>query len=379
MSRAPIFADRPPCLRSHGTAPFGNYLSDAPGGGEGFILTDVKLFPFWYSMHRAEGKIQSSVSTERQFFMHIHEIYTVHSMYREDMKIRGYTFGQGEKSACIVGSLRGNEIQQMYVCSQLIQALKEVEANGNICAGRQIQVIPVVNSYGINVGRRFFGVDNVDLNRAFPGNSYGEQDRRIVHALLEETGSYTYGIQFASFYMEGEFMPHVRMMETGYQNASLANLFGLPYVVVHKPAPIDTGTLNYNWQAAGTAAFSLFTRTNREIDERSAGQAVAAVLRFLKRMGIIRYDSHSGYISHVLHARDLSDVHAGRAGIFRGLVRPGDDVRYGRPLAEIIDPQEGTVRETVIAPTDGIVFFAHTGALINQGDMVYRLVHRLHA
>lgn len=310
--------------------------------------------------------------------MHIQEIYTVHSIYREDMKIRGYTFGQGEKSACIVGSLRGNEIQQMYVCSQLIQALKELETNNCICTGKQIQVIPVVNSYGINVGRRFFGVDNGDLNRIFPGNSYGEQNRRIAHALMENMGSYIYGIQFASFYMEGEFMPHVRMMETGFQNISLANLFGLPYVVVHKPAPIDTGTLNYNWQDEKTAAFSLFTKTNREIDERSASQAVAAVLRFLKRMGIIRYESHSGYISHVLYEQDLSDVHAGHAGIFRGLVRPGDDVRYGRPLAEIIDPQEGTVRENILAPTDGIVFFAHTKSLISQGDIVYRLVHRLH-
>lgn len=310
--------------------------------------------------------------------MNIHEIYTVHSTYREDMKIRGYTFGQGEKSACIVGALRGNEVQQMYVCSQLIQALKELEARSCICTGKQIQVIPVVNSYAINVGRRFYGVDNSDLNRSFPGNSYGEQNRRIVHALMEDMGSYIYGIQFASFYMDGEFMPHVRMMETGFQNASLANLFGLPYVVVHKPAPIDTGTLNYNWQDERTAAFSLFTKTNWEIDERSASQAVAAVLRFLKRMGIIRYESHSGYISHVLYEQDLSDVHAEHAGIFRGLVRPGDDVRYGRPIAEIIDPQEGTVKETITAPTDGIVFFAHTKALIHEGDIVYRLVHRLH-
>lgn len=310
--------------------------------------------------------------------MHTHEIYTVHSVYREDMKIKGYTFGQGEKSACIVGSLRGNEIQQMYICSQLIQALKELETNGCICSGKQIQVIPVVNSYGINVGQHFFGVDNADLNRVFPGNSYGEQSRRIAGALLEEVGAYIYGMQFASFYMEGEFIPHVRMMETGYQNTSLANLFGLPYVVVHRPSPIDTGTLNYNWQNKRTAAFSLYTNTNREIDGRSASQAVAAVLRFLKRMGIIRYESHSGYISHVLYEQDLSDVHAGHAGIFRSLAQVGEDVRYGRPMAEILDPREGTVRETIQAPTDGIVFFAHTMALIHQGDIVYRLVHRLH-
>ena len=173
-------------------------------------------------------------------------------------------------------------------------------------------------------------------------------------------------------------MPHVRMMETGYQNTSLANLFGLPYVVVRKPVPIDTKTLNYNWQDEMTAAFSVYTNQNTQIDEVSARQAGAAVLRFLKRMGLIRYESHSGYISHVIYEKDLSDVPANRAGIFRGKVHAGDDVRYGNEMAEIIDPYDGTVREKILAPTDGIVFFAHTEALICEKDIAYRLIHRLH-
>ena len=168
------------------------------------------------------------------------------------------------------------------------------------------------------------------------------------------------------------------MMETGYQNTSLANLFGLPYVVVRKPIPIDTKTLNYNWQDEMTAAFSVYTNQNSQIDEASARQAVAAVLRFLKRMGLIRYESHSGYIRHVLYEKDLSDVHTNRAGIFRGKVHAGDDVRYGNEMAEIIDPYDGSVRETILAPTDGIVFFAHTEALISEKDIAYRLIHRLH-
>ena len=40
------------------------------------------------------------------------DIYTIHSTYREDMHIKGFQFGKGEKSACIVGAARGNEIQQ---------------------------------------------------------------------------------------------------------------------------------------------------------------------------------------------------------------------------------------------------------------------------
>ena len=53
------------------------------------------------------------------------EIYTMGSPYREDLRITGYTFGHGKKAACIVGSIRGNEIQQLYICSQLIRKLNE--------------------------------------------------------------------------------------------------------------------------------------------------------------------------------------------------------------------------------------------------------------
>ena len=310
--------------------------------------------------------------------MYKEEICVVKSPCREDMVVHGYRFGKGEQSACILGSVRGNEMQQMYICSQLVRALKELEANGCINAGKSIMVIPVVNALGMNVSRRFFGVENMDINRMFPGKEDGDTTDRIAFQIFEKIKGYTYGIQLTSFYMTGEFVPHVRMMETGYQNTSLANLLGLPYVVVRKPTPIDTKTLNYNWQNEMTAAFSVYTNKNDTIDEKSARQAVAAVLRFLTRMGIIRYESHSGYISHVIMEEDLTDVHVKNGGIFKGLVSPGEDVRYGYLLAEIIDPYVGYVKETITAPTDGIVFFAHTEPLISQGGIAYRLIHRLH-
>lgn len=312
--------------------------------------------------------------------MYKEEICNVHSPYREDMIIQGYRFGKEEAdpAACILGSVRGNEMQQMYICSQLVRVLKELEANGCINSNKKVLVIPVINGMGLNLNRRFFGVEDIDINRCFPGKKDGDTTARIAFEIFEKIREYSYGIQLTSFYMTGEFVPHVRMMETGYQNASLANLFGLPYVLVRKPSPLDTKTLNYNWQNEMTAAFSVYTNKNDTIDGESANQAVAAVLRFLKRMGIIRYESHSGYISHVIMERDLTDVYAASGGIFRGLVKTGEDVRYGHLLAEVIDPYEGYVKETISAPTDGIVFFAHTEALVAQGDMAYRLIHRLH-
>lgn len=311
--------------------------------------------------------------------MVVEEIYRLKAPYREDMVVKGYRFGKGDKAACILGPVRGNEVQQLYICSQLVRVFKELEGNGCISASKEIMVIPVVNQFSMNVSKRFWGVSDTDINRMFPGSPDGDTSARIADGIMKTIKDYSYGIQLASFYMSGEFVPHVRMMETGYQNASLANLFGLPYVVVRKPKPIDTRTLNYNWQDEKTAAFSLYTNKNQEIDAVSANQAVAAVLRFLTRMGIVRYESHSGYISHVIMEEDLSNIHAGSGGIFRGLVKPGEDVRYGNKLAEIVDPYEGTIKETIVAPTDGIVFFAHTENLITESEIAYRLIHRLHA
>ena len=305
-------------------------------------------------------------------------LYTFKSPYRQDMHMYGYHFGRGEKSACIVGAIRGNEVQQLYICSKLVQRLKELEQKGAIASGKCITVIPSVNHYSMNVGKRFWPSDNTDINRMFPGYNLGETTQRIAAGLFEAVKGYEYGIQLASFYIPGDFVAHVRMMDTGYQNASLANLFGLPYVVIRKPRPIDTTTLNYNWQVWESNAFSVYTNKTDSIDEQSAQQAVSAILRFLNRMGILRYNCHGGFISSTIHEDELMSVVSDVPGIFLRRKNAGEEVQVGDVLAEIIDPLEGEIREQILAPSDGVIFFAHDEPLVMEHSIVFKLIKRLH-
>ena len=305
-------------------------------------------------------------------------LYTFKSPYRQDMHMYGYHFGRGEKSACIVGAIRGNEVQQLYICSKLVQRLQELEQKGAIASGKCITVIPSVNHYSMNVGKRFWPSDNTDINRMFPGYNLGETTQRIAAGLFEAVKGYEYGIQLASFYIPGDFVAHVRMMDTGYQNASLANLFGLPYVVIRKPRPIDTTTLNYNWQVWESNAFSVYTNKTDSIDEQSAQQAVSAILRFLNRMGILRYNCHGGFISSTIHEDELMSVVSDVPGIFLRRKNAGEEVQVGDVLAEIIDPLEGEIREQILAPSDGVIFFAHDEPLVMEHSTVFKLIKRLH-
>jgi hypothetical protein len=305
-------------------------------------------------------------------------IYQVDALYREPMDILGYRFGKGQKAACIVGAIRGNEMQQLYVCSKVVKALSALEKSGGIISNKEVLVVPSLNPYSMNIEKRFWALDNTDINRKFPGNKEGETTARIAASVLDTIGEYTYGIQFTSFYMSGDFIPHIRMMDTGYQNTSLANLFGLPYVVIREPKPYDTRTLNFNWQMKNTHAFSVYTTATEQIDETSANQAVAAVFRFLTRMGIIRYPSHSGYIASILKEEDLMSVKTTEGGIYRRLKNPGDEVVKGDLLAEILHPYEGHVVSEVYSPMNGIIFFAHQSPMVAQNCVVYKMIKRLH-
>ena len=301
-------------------------------------------------------------------------IYEMVGLYRDDFQITGYEFGEGEKSVCIVGSSRGNEVQQIYCCSKLVKKFRQLEAEGRICEGQKILIIPSLNPYSMNIQKRFWPTDNTDINRMFPGYDLGETTQRIADGVFREISKYQFGIQFTSFYMPGNFVPHIRLMDEGYSRIETAMQFGLPYVVKRKVRPYDTATLNYNWQVWNTEAFSLYTTATEQIDPNGAGQAVLAVMNFLSAQGIIRYQVPVLAESKVITDTELVSVRTSESGVFESLVKAGEDVRVGQPLANIIHPYESELIETLYAPVDGRIFFIHNAPLTYANTAVIKIV-----
>lgn len=306
--------------------------------------------------------------------MHKRVLYQMDGLYRDNFRVTGYEFGKGEKSVCIVGSSRGNEIQQIYCCSKLVRKFRQLEAEGRIEDDHKILIIPSLNPYSMNIKKRFWPTDNTDINRMFPGYNLGETTQRIADGVFQEISEYQFGIQFTSFYMPGNFVPHVRLMEEGYSKIDIASQFGLPYVVVRKVRPYDTTTLNYNWQVWNTQAFSLYTTATEQIDPNGAGQAVLSILNFCAAQGIVRYQGPSPIQPKVVIDTDLVSVRTSESGIFEPLVKAGERVTIGQTLANIIHPYESELLETLYAPVEGKVFFIHNEPLTYANTAVIKLV-----
>lgn len=303
-----------------------------------------------------------------------HTIFKLNTIYRDEMHVEGFTFGNGEKTACILGGIRGNELQQMYACATLIKKLTEIEKAGGFKDGKSVTVVPAVNTYSMNIEKRFWPTDNTDINRMFPGYSLGETTQRIAAGVFEAVSDYEYGIQFASNYLPGRFSPHVRMMQTGYEDVEGAKQFGLPYVVLRNPKPYDTTTLNYNWQLWNTKAYSVFSNSTDKIDKADIEIIVRAVLNFLTNIGVIEYKGSRGYISTVFNESELLTLKAQSAGIFDSCVKSDSYVNKGDVLARIMDPLTAEVKAEITAPADSTVFFVQSGTVAYANAVLFKLL-----
>ena len=303
-------------------------------------------------------------------------LFSMPSPFRDTFHITGYRFGQGAKSLAIVEAMRGDEIQQQYICAQLVRQLARLEQQGQLDGDQEILVIPSVNPFSMNIEKRFWAMDGTDINRMFPGYDRGETTQRIAAALFEQIKGYTYGIQLASFYISGDFVPHVRLMRTGYEDTEGAKLFGMPYITLRQTLPFDTTQLNYNWQLWETKAYSLYGGMHDGVESPITSEMIGTILRFAQRTGLSRKPvvGIPDFNPQVIDESSFCSVRTPQAGMFYRLKGAGAKVQEGEPLARIIDPYEGNVRAEITAPTDGIIFFAHNKPLALANTLLFNIL-----
>ncbi len=304
-------------------------------------------------------------------------LFTIDALpYRQPIPVYGYYFGTSAKTLAVMGAIRGDEIQQMYTAARLIKRLSRMEQEGRLSGECGILVIPCAGQFSMNVGHRFWPLDNTDINRMFPGYDAGETTQRLAARIFDALKGYHWGIHLTSLYLPGDFVPHIRIMDTGFQKNDDGLGFGLPYLVIRKPHPYDTTTLNYNWQIWETNTFSLYTRATDSIDEKSAEEAVDSILRFLTGRKMILADDRlpTGWMTQQLNEQELLTVHNKTSGILLLRHKPCDRITRNETIAWIIDPYTSEIREELHSPTDGVIFFARHAQILPSHTIVFRII-----
>lgn len=313
-------------------------------------------------------------------------VFTIDLPYRDPMDVRGFYFGIDNlghalgsdahmqtmrRSLCLVAGLRGDEIQQTLVCAMLVDYLRKMESTQALVPGNMVCVIPCANPASMGIGRRFWPGDKTDINRQFPGEADGDTTQRIAAELFSHVRGYRYGVHLSSYYLEGDFLPHVRIMHGPGEDRNHGTQFGLPYVTHYIPAELDTATLHYNWRNRGTEAYTFYTQKTTVADENAASEAIRSILRFMSARQISRPLSPGGYHSVEVAERALVSLSVPTGGVFCPKVHIGNVVEKGQTLAHIRDLLRGRTLAKMHAPCDGVVFFRTRTPLVNEQTQAF--------
>lgn len=301
-------------------------------------------------------------------------LFSLASPSRDSLDVYGFRFGKkGGRKTVIISGLNGEEIMGVFVASQLVRWLREqTKQNPNLIDG-EILIIPSVNHFALNMGTRFWPLDNTDINVMFPGYDKGETTQRIAYKLFEHIKDATYGIQLEDRKDKATCMPYIKLLQSGQEDIKGAKSFCLPFVHTKEFSPTDSGSLLYNWGVWETKGYCLVLGNQNTLLKEDIQTSLDSIIRFLSYEGVLDRPPHGGCNSILIHREQITIVKANHAGLFKPAIRPANRVKKGEKLGVIFDALTGTIKDEILAPHDGIVTCIYNYPLVYEHSVLFRI------
>lgn len=307
--------------------------------------------------------------------MKIIEIATITSLNRAPLVIEGYLFeGKNPKapSIAILGSMEGKNILPLYTASKLVDFLKNKIPDQKNIEGN-ILVIPSINHYALNINERFWPLDKTDINMMFPGYELGETTQRIAKKVFDALQGYSYGVILENREDLSSCTPYVKLYKSGFEDLEAAKKFGFKLIHHKELSPINTVSLQYNWQLWGTKAFSIVCPNETQIDQFSSNEIFEGIIQFMSKTKIIDYKVLNGYESSVTTREDIEIVQTPKSGIFIATKTIGSYVVAEEMIGKIVHSLNGEVIHRFFAPCNGMIVCSYKNALIFEDAVAFRI------
>ena len=245
----------------------------------------------------------------------------------------------------------GNELNGIAVIHEILRRITPEALSGSLI------VVPLVNVHAFHAKQAYSPVDNVKMNRCFPGRSEGTSSHRIAYQLFEKA------IRKADYCIDlhqGGVQPMIDEVRVRVgdkhkcYNAcmELARVFGIGYILDQKgpkgqlaQAAPEIGIPTIDPELGGTHGW----------DTSSINKGVQGVLNVLKHYQFI--DGTAEIPEKQIVVNKFITVVSDKGGFVYYKVKLSDKVKKRQPIADIRDVF-GKVSQVIQAPQDGI-FWAH--------------------
>lgn len=278
--------------------------------------------------------------------------------------------GEGP-TALLTGGNHGDEYEGPIALQALSWEIQPQDVSGRVI------IVPYMNYPAFRTGTRVSPIDQVNLNRAFPGRPDGTVSQKIAHYFADVLVPMSdIVLDYHSGGKTLDFLPYAaaHYLDDKDQQAKCVEAvraFGAPYTMMM--LEIDSvGMFDTTVEAQGKVFVTTELGGGGTATARSAEIAIRGARNVLRHAGILSGQIECPEDSVTLDMPDGDCFHfATRDGLMHPLADLGDQVKAGQPIAQIWPPDRtGIGPVEVMANRDGVIAARHFPGLIQSGDCV---------
>jgi uncharacterized protein len=273
----------------------------------------------------------------------------------------------------VIAGVHGCEYAAMAGVRRWIGELATLELRG------RVRAVPVLNVTAF-AARSAFVVpeDGKNLNRCFPGDPAGTLAERLAHdtfarliagsdALVDvHCGDLVEALQPFALYEAGPAEERA---------SALAEAYGLPYVIRQSAGPgrAVAGSSSGAAAEAGIPAITAEAGGCGLVEEHAVALHVAGLHRVLGQLGMAAPPPTAGRAAAPARLGRFLWLRCDGAGWWEPAVAAGELVGEGQVLGTVSSLDGAEVRETVIAPADGVVIFLTSSPAVADDGLLLGL------
>jgi hypothetical protein len=268
------------------------------------------------------------------------------------------------RTLAVTAGIHGDELNGVEIARRIFVETDPRELSGTLV------VLPVLNRHGFLAGSRYMH-DRRDLNRAFPGSPKGSAASIIASSVFEPVIRRADALVDLHTASDRRInLPQIRTDLGSPESLNLARSFGTG-VVLNGAGPkgslrrtaLDAGIPAIIYEAGG-----VFILQSEEIE-----RGVAGVRNVMRSMEMLPAEKGGEKPTATVYRKTRwLRVPPGAAGMFLTTRKPGDEVKRGQELGEVVDPLSDK-QSKIISPDDGAIIGMIVPTVVFSGDALFHL------
>ncbi len=263
-------------------------------------------------------------------------------------------------TACV----HGDELGGIVIIQEIFKMLKKKPLlKGTVYA------FPLMNPIGFETASRHINLSEEDLNRAFPGDKNGSLAERIAEKIFTTITKTNPAVVLDLHNDWSQTVPYVlidpapafKNKEIYEKVKSFVKKTGL--IMIEEPAKLVeeqdiNKSLTYSLVQKNIPAVTMELGESYVVNEKNVEIGVKSVLNILSELGMVEKTEDFSYpVAEPALGKILkysSEPSSSTSGIVRFLVRAGDIVKKGQPIAKVYNAF-GKTMETINALQDCVI------------------------